>query len=337
MAPGENLARYPGPFRCCVIGRVNSGKSLIAKHILMAHQAHKPQFKEVYVVHGMSNTEEYDDIEPTEIMTEIPSYEDFEKDVKKMLLIDDYDYTRISGEEKKRLSELFRFGSSHMNMSVILMHQCWFRVPKVAKDCCNVFIIFRPVDKDELHTIARRVGLKKEQIEYIFDTFMPHFRDSLTVNLTPQISAQPIPVVTHQLRQRRLSSKKSCISVDTQAPQGLLCCFFALLLHRGDPSIELTGGRLLLLAPCPCGRRLLFSNPFVVLVPLREYLWAWPEDLFGHVFELGEQHFHVVDCIGLVGVSDHLFEVFGWVLAQVIHGGECATDIANRSKMTASP
>jgi len=45
MVPGENLARYPGPFRCCVIGRVNSGKSLIAKHILMAHQAHKPQFK----------------------------------------------------------------------------------------------------------------------------------------------------------------------------------------------------------------------------------------------------------------------------------------------------
>lgn len=185
MPLGENLARYPGPFRCCVIGRVNSGKSLIAKHILMAHQAHKPQFKEVFVCHGMSNTEEYDDIEPTEIITEIPSYEDFDKDLKKLLLIDDFDFTRITGEEKKRLSELFRFGSSHMNMSVILMHQCWFRVPKVAKDCCNVFIIFRPVDKDELHTIGRRVGLKKEQIQWIFDTYMPHFRDSLTVCLIP--------------------------------------------------------------------------------------------------------------------------------------------------------
>ena len=185
MGPGESLARFPGPFRCCVIGRVNSGKSLIAKHILMAHQAHKPQFKEVYVVHGMSNTEEYDDIEPTEIITEIPSYEDFDKDVKKLLLIDDFDFTRITGLEKKRLSELFRFGSSHMNMSVILMHQCWFRVPKVAKDCCNVFIIFRPVDKDELHTIGRRVGLKKDQIQWIFDTHLPHFRDSLTINLIP--------------------------------------------------------------------------------------------------------------------------------------------------------
>ena len=70
-APDENLARFPGPFRCCVIGRVNSGKSLIAKHILMAHQAHKPQFREVYVVHGMSTTEEYDDIEPTDRDTQL--------------------------------------------------------------------------------------------------------------------------------------------------------------------------------------------------------------------------------------------------------------------------
>ena len=165
--PDENIARFPGPFRCCVIGRVNSGKSLVAKFIIMAHQAKKPQFKEIYVVHGMNCTDEYKDIEPTELMTEIPSYEDFDKDTKKLLIIDDYDFTAITREEKKRLSELFRFGSSHMNMSIILLHQSWFRVPRIVKDCCNVFIIYRPVDADELATVGRRVGLKKEQIGYI--------------------------------------------------------------------------------------------------------------------------------------------------------------------------
>jgi len=182
---GTNLARFPGPFRCCIIGRVNSGKSLIAKYILMAHQAEKPKFGEVYVVHGMGNTDEYDDIEPTELMTEIPAYDEFEKSGKKLILIDDYDFTRISRDQLQRLSELFRFGSSHQNMSLILMHQSWFRVPKIIKDCCNVFIIYRPVDDDELVTIGRRVGLTKDQIRYIFDTYMPHFRDSLTVNTIP--------------------------------------------------------------------------------------------------------------------------------------------------------
>ena len=114
MDPDENLARFPGPFRCCIIGRVNSGKSLVAKFILMAHQAKR---------HGMANTEEYKDIEPTELMTEIPSYDEFEKDGKKLMIIDDYDFTSITRADKTKLSELFRFGSSHQNMSLMLLHQ----------------------------------------------------------------------------------------------------------------------------------------------------------------------------------------------------------------------
>ena len=37
----HNPIRFPKPFRCCILGKVNSGKSLIAKHILMAHQEKK--------------------------------------------------------------------------------------------------------------------------------------------------------------------------------------------------------------------------------------------------------------------------------------------------------
>ena len=75
-----NIARFPVPFRCVILGKVNSGKSLITKHILMSRQEAKPKFEEVYVVHGCENSAEYDDIEPTEIMKEIPSYLDFDPD-----------------------------------------------------------------------------------------------------------------------------------------------------------------------------------------------------------------------------------------------------------------
>ena len=47
-----NIASFPVPFRCVVLGKFNSGKSLIAKHILMARQEAKPKFKEIYVVHA---------------------------------------------------------------------------------------------------------------------------------------------------------------------------------------------------------------------------------------------------------------------------------------------
>jgi hypothetical protein len=187
---GQNPIRFPKPFRCVIMGKVNSGKSLLAKHILMAHQGCAPKFEEVHVVHGCDDTHttEYESIEPTSVMKDIPSYLDFDPKPHKLLLLDDVDFTGMGPQELKRLSELFRFGSTHCNMSIILMHQSWFRVPKIVKDCCNVFIIFRPHDNDELASIGRRVGMGKKKIFDIFDSCLPKWRDSLLINLIPGAS-----------------------------------------------------------------------------------------------------------------------------------------------------
>jgi len=135
----------------------------------------------------MSNaySTEYDSMEPTSIRTEIPHYSEFDPKINKLLIIDDYDFTQISGADLKKFSELFRFGSTHTNISIILLHQSFFRIPKIVKDCSNTFIIFKPHDNDELATIGRRVGLKKEEITGIFRDHMPNWRDSLLINLIP--------------------------------------------------------------------------------------------------------------------------------------------------------
>ena len=184
-SPNENLARFPHPFRCVILGKVNSGKSLLCKHILLSHQAHNPKFKEVYVVHGCESSEEYDDIQATEIMAEIPSYNEFDREIKKLIIVDDYDFSAMKADTLKKISELWRFGSTHCSTSLILLHQSFFNTPKIVKNCTNVFIIFRPNCLDELKTIGRRIGLNKKQILYIFDTYLPHYRDSLCVNLIP--------------------------------------------------------------------------------------------------------------------------------------------------------
>ena len=48
-----------------------------------------------------------------------------------------------------------------------------------------MFIIYRPVDLDEIATLGRRVGLQKKEISHMFDNFLPHWRDSLLINLIP--------------------------------------------------------------------------------------------------------------------------------------------------------
>lgn len=182
---GDNPMRLPKPFRCCIIGKVNSGKSLMAVHIILAHQARKPKFDEIHIVHGCNSSAEYKRIEPTSISGEIPSYEDFDPSKRTLIVLDDVDYTMIRPADLTRISELCRFGSTHCNLSLIFLHQSWFRLPKIVKDTSNVFIIYRPHDNDELATIGRRVGLKKDKIFQIFKDVLPNWRDSLLINLCP--------------------------------------------------------------------------------------------------------------------------------------------------------
>ena len=183
----HNPIRFPKPFKCCISGRPNSGKSLMALHIIMAHQEKKPKFDEIHIIHGCkdTHTSEWDRIEPTSTRQDIPSYEIYDPKNRTLLVFDDTDYTMLRNDELMRLSELVRFGSSHCNISCIFLTQVFFRIPKVIKDCCNVFIIYKPVDLDELATLGRRVGLKKEEISHIFNSFLPHWRDSLLINLIP--------------------------------------------------------------------------------------------------------------------------------------------------------
>lgn len=183
--PGQSAIRFPHPFRCCILGQVNSGKSLMGTNIIIMRQAKHPKFQEIHVIHGCNTSVEYDALEPTSISDVIPSYEDFDVEKPKLLIIDDYDFTNIDKDSKRRLSELLRFGSTHCNMSIIVIHQSWFRIPKMIKDYCNVFIIYKPIDLDEQHTIGRRVGLNKYCADYLFETYIKLPTDNITINTIP--------------------------------------------------------------------------------------------------------------------------------------------------------
>lgn len=214
--PGQNPIRFPTPFRCCIIGLPNAGKSLLSTNILLARQSQPPnKFEEVFIVHGCETSAEYDDIEPTDILTEIPSYLEFSSDTNKLMIIDDYDYTKIDKDSARRLSELVRFGSSHCNMSLIFTYQSFFRLPKLVKDMCNVIILYKPHDIDERKTIGRRVGLNKDEASYLFDTYLIEPTDSLIINMiskAPYVLGknlyEPIddPKINHSLN---LKSQKS--------------------------------------------------------------------------------------------------------------------------------
>lgn len=186
----KDIANFPAPMRMLLLGPPNKGKSTLIKNIII-HA--RPRYKEVYLIHEDAEfSKEYDDLEPTEKLRDIPELEYWEYDgphVKRCVIIDDLEYTGANKDRLRRLAVLFRYASSHKGLSVILAHQSFFDVPIIAKKMSNVFVIYKPMARNELSMIENRVGMPQGMLEQLFDTLATNFNDSICVDKTKNTPA----------------------------------------------------------------------------------------------------------------------------------------------------
>ena len=84
--PGRDPLNIPHPFRGIFLGPPNSGKSTLVKNILMRAD---PPFTRLLVVHvDPEYTQEYDDV-GGELLSEIPSPDEFDGAEKTLIVMDD--------------------------------------------------------------------------------------------------------------------------------------------------------------------------------------------------------------------------------------------------------
>ena len=151
----------------------------------------RPFFKELYIIHGDADvTTEFDDLEPTMMMSTIPPVEFWDSQMKTLCIIDDIEYSALSKEQMARLNKLFRYVSSHKNVTIYVTHQNFFSLPSLVRKLCTTFVIWKPRSTTELKLIANRIGLKPETLTHIFETICTGYRDSLCVDFnqnTPSV------------------------------------------------------------------------------------------------------------------------------------------------------
>ena len=121
------------------------------------------------------------------IITDIPEPQDIvlsKEDMKKTaIIIDDFEMSRLNKVHIANLSKLFRYLSSHNNISIFCGYQDFFSVPIIIRKCCTHFLIWRTRNSDELTIISKRVGISKEIMHEIFRREMKSRRDSLMIDL----------------------------------------------------------------------------------------------------------------------------------------------------------
>jgi hypothetical protein len=163
---------------------------------LIIHQ--RPRFDQVFVIHlDAGVTRDYDDLEPTAMMSDAPLAfwndlpdrdEETGKRIKRCVVVDDLEMTHAAKERAKNLGILFRYASSHKNMTVYMCHQSAMDVPPLIRKMSNVWVVWRP-RRNELQPIENRVGLPAGELSHLFDTVAPEPR--IALQLTRRSGRRP--------------------------------------------------------------------------------------------------------------------------------------------------
>jgi len=110
--------------------------------------------------------------------------EEFDGGVKTFVVIDDFEMTKPSKDVQRKISTMFRFISSHRNVSVMLSYQSFFDCLSIARKCATQFLLYKPNSRMELHTVSNRCGIDSKDMRYIFKHIRNGPYDNLMVDLS---------------------------------------------------------------------------------------------------------------------------------------------------------
>ena len=175
----KNRANFPHPFRCACIGAPNSGKSLVAAHLIM-HQS--PPFERVIVWHCDIETREWEHT-TDELVSECPKMEDFDPEQKTCCVIDDIALKSLGRDERMRLDRLCGNWSTHRNISIILTSQQPNQLPASIRRMMNVYCLWRSTDAQSLKDIALKCGIDGKDLNSLL-SLLEGPKDSLCIDLT---------------------------------------------------------------------------------------------------------------------------------------------------------
>jgi len=189
----KDMGNFPSPARILLLGTCGVGKSTPIKNLIL-HQ--RPRFQEVYVIHEDAEfTKEYDDLEPTEMLDDVPGIDFWELPegspyIKRAVIVDDLELTSANKTRMKNLAILFRYCSTHKGLTVYFAHQSFFDVTSLVKKMANVYVLWKPRAYSELALIENRVGYPKGTLRELFRTVATEHRDSICVDMTENSPAR---------------------------------------------------------------------------------------------------------------------------------------------------
>lgn len=180
--PTDDLMFMPHASRLILYGGPSTGKTTIILNLIL-HQ----KFDRIIVVHNDPNTSEYENLN-CEYFDQVPDPNDEELNLdssqKTLMIFEDLFHKALPKQERKWLTDYFTTYSTHRSISCFLSCQDLFhQVPTNIRRCCNVFVIFKSIDMNNLRNICAVLNLDYKDMKFIFEKYLTNKYDNLIVDL----------------------------------------------------------------------------------------------------------------------------------------------------------
>lgn len=131
---GDDMLTFPHPFRVCLTGPPNSGKSTAILNIIARVGQTNPGYEVIHVIYpgGGQGTAEFDALQPKDLVkfhSSIPDISIFptikNKAKKTCIIIDDLELKEIDAPQRSSLDRIIGHVSTHRHCDVFVCSQQW--------------------------------------------------------------------------------------------------------------------------------------------------------------------------------------------------------------------
>lgn len=166
--------RFRTPMNSIIVGASQSGKSTFVRELLRHPNLFDQPIDTIYWHHGIETRDLPTDDSRIQTFSGLPEVETLkhlcERDGLKHRLVIIDDLLTESLANKELLTQLWTRVSHHCNVSLILLSQSLFDIPRVIRNNCHYMILFKAL-ADRLNIVNLGKQLFPGQLDYFMQSF----------------------------------------------------------------------------------------------------------------------------------------------------------------------